>query len=461
METKKLTMEKLVNLCKQYGFIFQGSEIYGGLANTWDYGPLGAELKNNVKKAWLKKFVQENRYNVGMDSAILMNPKTWEASGHLSTFSDPLIDCKACKTRHRADKLIEEFTKGAETGDGWSNEKLLEFINENKIVCPDCGKLDYTDIRQFNLMFKTFQGVTEDAKSTIYLRPETAQGIFTNFLNVQRSMRLKLPFGIGQVGKSFRNEITPGNFTFRTREFEQMELEFFCKPGTELEWFSYWKQFCRDWLLSLGMKEENLRLRDHSKEELSFYSNATTDFEYLFPFGWGELWGIASRTNYDLTQHQKFSGQNMDYLDPDTNEKYIPYVIEPSLGADRCVLAFLADAYDEEVLEDGTTREVMHFHPALAPYKVAVLPLLKKYHSEKALEVYDKLSKEFMTTFDEAGNIGKRYRRQDVIGTPFCITVDDNTLNENTVTIRSRDTMEQITLSVDEAIDYINSQLRF
>ena len=461
METKKLTMEKLVNVCKQYGFIFQGSEIYGGLANTWDYVPLGAELKNNVKKAWLKKFVQENRYNVGMDSAILMNPKTWEASGHLSTFSDPLIDCKACKTRHRADKLIEEFTKGEETGDGWSNEKLLEFINENKIVCPDCGKLDYTDIRQFNLMFKTFQGVTEDAKSTIYLRPETAQGIFTNFLNVQRSMRLKLPFGIGQVGKSFRNEITPGNFTFRTREFEQMELEFFCKPGTELEWFSYWKQFCREWLLSLGMKEENLRLRDHSKEELSFYSNATTDFEYLFPFGWGELWGIASRTNYDLTQHQKFSGQNMDYLDPETNEKYIPYVIEPSLGADRCVLAFLSDAYDEETLEDGTTREVMHFHPALAPYKVAILPLLKKYHSEKSLEIYDRLSKEFMTTFDEAGNIGKRYRRQDIIGTPFCITVDDNTLNENTVTIRSRDTMEQITLPIDEAITYIQSQIRF
>lgn len=458
---EKLTMEKLVNLSKQYGFIFQGSEIYGGLANTWDYGPLGVELKNNVKRAWMKKFIQESPYNVGMDSAILMNPKTWEASGHLKTFSDPLIDCKHCKTRHRADKLVEEFTHGDETGDGWSNEKLSSYINEHNIVCPNCGHLDYTDIRQFNLMFKTFQGVTEDAKSTIYLRPETAQGIFTNFLNVQRSMRLKVPFGIGQVGKSFRNEITPGNFTFRTREFEQMELEFFCKPGTELEWFSYWKDTCKNWLLSLNIKEENLRLRDHEPEELSFYSNATTDFEYKFPFGWGELWGIASRTDYDLTRHQEVSGVNQEYLDPETNEKYIPYVIEPSLGADRVVLAFLADAYEEEELEDGTTREVMHFHPALAPYKVAVLPLIKKYQGEKAREIYANLSKHFMCTYDEAGNIGKRYRRQDVIGTPFVITVDDDTLNNGTVTIRNRDTMEQITLPLTEVVSYINEKLEF
>ncbi len=458
---EKLTMEKLVNMCKQYGFIFQGSEIYGGLANTWDYGPLGVELKNNVKRAWWKKFIEECPYNVGMDSAILMNPKTWEASGHLKTFSDPLIDCKHCKTRHRADKLIEEFTEGKETGDGWSNERLLDFIKEHHITCPNCGSMDYTDIRQFNLMFKTFQGVTEDAKSTIYLRPETAQGIFTNFLNVQRSMRLKVPFGIGQIGKSFRNEITPGNFTFRTREFEQMELEFFCKPGDELEWFNYWKEYCKNWLLSLHMKDENLRLRDHKKDELTFYSNATTDFEYQFPFGWGELWGIASRTNYDLTKHQETSGVSMDYLDPETNEKYIPYVIEPSLGADRVVLAFLADAYDEETLNDGTTREVMHFHPFLAPYKVAVLPLVKKYHSEKATEVYQMLSKHFMTSFDESGNIGKRYRRQDVIGTPFVVTVDDQTVNDGTVTIRDRDTMEQITLPLDEVVSYIEKKLEF
>lgn len=458
---EKLTMEKLVNLSKQYGFIYQGSEIYGGLANTWDYGPLGSELKNNVKRAWMKKFVQECPYNVGMDSAILMNPKTWEASGHLKTFSDPLIDCKHCKTRHRADKLIEDFTKGEETGDGWSNEKLSTYIKEHNIVCPNCGHLDYTEIRQFNLMFKTFQGVMEDAKSTIYLRPETAQGIFTNFLNVQRSMRLKVPFGIGQIGKSFRNEITPGNFTFRTREFEQMELEFFCKPGTELEWFQFWKDTCKDWLLSLNMKQENLRLRDHEKEELSFYSNATTDFEYKFPFGWGELWGIASRTNYDLTRHQEVSGVSQEYLDSETNEKYIPYVIEPSLGADRVVLAFLSDAYEEETLEDGTTREVMHFHPYLAPYKLAVLPLVKKYHSEKAREVYATLSKHFMVSYDETGNIGKRYRRQDVIGTPFALTVDDHTVNEDTVTIRDRDTMEQITLPLEEVVDYIHQKLEF
>lgn len=454
-------MEKLVNLCKQYGFIFQGSEIYGGLANTWDYGPLGVELKNNVKRAWWKKFIEECPYNVGMDSAILMNPKTWEASGHLKTFSDPLIDCKHCKTRHRADKLIEDFTNGKETGDGWSNERLLDFIKEHNITCPNCGAMDYTDIRQFNLMFKTFQGVTEDAKSTIYLRPETAQGIFTNFLNVQRSMRLKVPFGIGQIGKSFRNEITPGNFTFRTREFEQMELEFFCKPGDELEWFRYWKEFCKTWLLSLNMREENLRLRDHKKDELTFYSNATTDFEYQFPFGWGELWGIASRTDYDLTKHQETSGVHMDYLDPETNEKYIPYVIEPSLGADRVVLAFLADAYAEETLEDGTTREVMHFHPFLAPYKVTVLPLVKKYHTSKAQEVYQMLSKHFMTGYDESGNIGKRYRRQDVIGTPFVVTVDDQTVNEGTVTIRDRDTMEQITLPLDQVVSYIEERLEF
>ena len=457
----KITMEGLVNLCKQYGFIFQGSEIYGGLANTWDYGPLGAELKNNVKKAWLKKFIQESPYNVGMDSAILMNPKTWEASGHISTFSDPLIDCKACKSRHRADKLIEDATEGNVTADGWTDEELMNYIKENNIVCPKCGKKDFTDIRKFNLMFKTFQGVTEDAKSTIYLRPETAQGIFTNFLNVQRSMRLKLPFGIGQVGKSFRNEITPGNFTFRTREFEQMELEFFCKPGTELEWFSYWKNFCHEWLISLNMQKENIRLRDHSKEELSFYSNATTDFEYLFPFGWGELWGVASRTNYDLTQHQTYSGQSMDYLDPETNEKYIPYVIEPSLGADRAVLAFLADAYDSEELEDGSVREVMKFHPFLAPYKVAVLPLVKKYHSEKAIEIYQNLSKHFMTYYDESGNIGKRYRRQDIIGTPICLTVDEDTLNNGTVTLRDRDTMEQVTLPLEEVISYIEDKIKF
>lgn len=458
---EQLTMEKLVNLCKQYGFIFSGSEIYGGLANTWDYGPLGAELKNNVKKLWIKRFIQESEYNVGMDSAILMNPKTWEASGHLSTFSDPLIDCKDCKSRFRADKLVEDFTEGKETGDGWSNEKLVEFINENKIACPKCGKLNYTDIRQFNLMFKTFQGVTEDSKSTIYLRPETAQGIFVNFLNVQRSMRLKLPFGIGQVGKSFRNEITPGNFTFRTREFEQMELEFFCKPGTELEWFAYWKEYCHKWLLDLGIKAENLRLRDHEPEELSFYSNATTDFEYKFPFGWGELWGIASRTNYDLTRHMEVSKQSMEYLDPETNEKYIPYVIEPSLGCDRMVLVTLCNAYEAETLENGEIREVMHFHPALAPYKVAVLPLMKKYHSEKASEIYRELSKHFVTTYDETGNIGKRYRRQDVIGTPYCITIDEETLNNNTVTVRDRDTMEQDIIKLEDLKEYIENKIKF
>lgn len=458
---EKLTLDKLVSLCKQYGFIFQGSEIYGGLANTWDYGPLGVELKNNVKKAWLKKFIQENIHNVGMDSAILMNPKVWEASGHLKTFNDPLIDCKNCKTRHRADKLIGDFTKGKVEADGWTNEQMMDYIKENKIPCPDCGKCDYTDIRQFNLMFKTFQGVTEDAKSTVYLRPETAQGIFTNFLNVQRSMRLKLPFGIGQVGKSFRNEITPGNFTFRIREFEQMELEFFCKPGTELEWFSYWKDFCMNWLYDLGIKKDHLRFRDHSKEELSFYSNATTDIEYEFPFGFGELWGIASRTNYDLTQHEKVSGESLQYLDPETNEKYIPYVVEPSLGADRVTLAFLSEAYECETLENGETREVMHFHPALAPYKVAVLPLVKKYHSEKAMEVYQMLCKEFNTSYDETGNIGKRYRRQDVVGTPYCITIDDDTMEKGTVTVRERDSMKQVTIPLEEVISYISEKIKF
>ncbi len=458
---EEISMEKIVNLCKQYGFIFSGSEIYGGLANTWDYGPLGVELKNNVKKLWTKRFIQENKYNVGMDSAILMNPKTWEASGHLKTFSDPLIDCKECKSRFRADKLIEDYTNGTETGDGWSNEKLISFIKENNIVCPKCGKMNYTDIRQFNLMFKTFQGVTEDAKSTIYLRPETAQGIFVNFKNVERSMRLKIPFGIGQIGKSFRNEITPGNFTFRTREFEQMELEFFCKPGTELEWFSYYKNYAHKWLLDLGIKEENLRYRDHEKEELSFYSNATTDFEFKFPFGWGELWGIASRTNYDLSRHMEVSKESLEYLDPETNEKYIPYVIEPSLGCDRMVLAILCNSYTVDTLENGDTREVMKFHPALAPYKAAVLPLVKKYHQEKALEIYDKLSKSFMITYDEAGNIGKRYRRQDVIGTPFCITIDEETINNNTVTIRDRDTMEQTVVNVSEIENYINEKIKF
>ena len=455
----EMNMERMVNFCKQYGFIFQGSEIYGGLANTWDYGPLGAELKSNVKKAWLKKFVQEDPNNVGLDSAILMNPKTWEASGHLATFSDPLIDCKECNTRHRADKLVEDH--GVEDAGGMSNEELINYINEHNIVCPDCGKHNFTDIRQFNLMFKTFQGVTEDSKNTIYLRPETAQGIFADFLNIQRSMRLKLPFGVGQVGKSFRNEITPGNFIFRVREFEQMELEFFCKPGTELDWFKHYKEYCKNFLISLGIKEENLRMRDHSQEELSFYSNATTDIEYLFPFGWGELWGIASRTNYDLTQHEKFSGQSMSYLDPETNEKYIPYVVEPSLGVERLVLTVLCNSYHEEELEGGEIREVMKFHPFLAPYKVTVLPLIKKYHGEKAEEVYRMLSKEFMCTYDDSGNIGKRYRRSDVVGTPFAITIDDNTLNEGTVTIRDRDTMEQVTLKLEEVVEYVKSRINF
>ncbi len=464
-EKRAVTMEKLTALCKNRGFIFPGSEIYGGLANTWDYGPLGVELKNNVKKAWWKKFIQENNLNTGVDCAILMNPRTWKASGHLGGFSDPLMDCKSCKARHRADNLVEQYV--AKHGldvkvESMDNDGLEAFINEHKIVCPVCGKADFTSIRKFNLMFKTFQGVTEDTANTVYLRPETAQGIFVNFLNVQRATRMKVPFGIGQVGKSFRNEITPGNFTFRTREFEQMELEFFCKPGTDLEWFAYWKQFCKDWLLSLGMKEENLKLRDHSPEELCFYSKATTDFEYKFAFGWGELWGIADRTDYDLKQHQDESGKAMEYLDPVTNEKYIPYVIEPSLGADRVVLAFLTDAYDEEVVnaEKNDVRVVMRLHPALAPYKCAVLPLQKNL-SEKADEVFRAMCKRFPTTYDVTGSIGKRYRRQDEIGTPFCVTVDFDTLETGMVTVRDRDTMQQVTLSVDDAVKYIEEKIEF
>ena len=456
---KENSMQDMVNYCKQYGFIFQGSEIYGGLANTWDFGPVGVELKKNIKNAWMKRFVQEDVNNVGLDSAILMNPKTWEASGHISTFSDPLIDCKHCKTRYRADKLVED--DGCEAAGAMNDEELIKYIYDHKIVCPKCGKLDYTDIRKFNLMFKTFQGVTEDNKSTVYLRPETAQGIFVDFLNVQRSMRLKVPFGIGQVGKSFRNEITPGNFIFRVREFEQMELEFFCKPGTELDWFKYYKDACKNFLLDLGIKEEDLRLRDHDPEELCFYSNATTDIEYKFPFGWGELWGIASRTDYDLKQHQEYSGVSQLYLDPETNEKYIPYVIEPSLGVERLFLTILCNGYKKEELENGDIREVMKLHPYLAPYKCAVLPLVKKYHSDKAMEVYRSLSKKFMTSYDEAGSIGKRYRRQDAIGTPFAITIDDNTINEGMVTIRDRDTMEQVTIKLEEIEKYIEERIKF
>ena len=455
---ENLTMEKLVNLCKQYGFIFQGSEIYGGLANTWDFGPLGVELKKNIKNAWMKRFIQEDINNVGLDSAILMNPKVWEASGHLSTFSDPLIDCKHCKTRYRADKLLEDLGVNAEA---MTKEDMVEYITNNKVKCPKCGDSDFTGIREFNLMFKTFQGVTEDAKSVVYLRPETAQGIFVDFMNVQRSMRLKVPFGIGQVGKSFRNEITPGNFIFRVREFEQMELEFFCKPGTELDWFKVYKDRCKNFLLDLGIKEDNLRLRNHEPEELSFYSNATTDIEYKFPFGWGELWGIASRTNYDLSRHMEVSKTSLEYIDPETNEKYIPYVIEPSVGVERLVLTTLCNAYDNEILSDGTTREVMHFHPYLAPYKVAVLPLMKKYHNKKAMELYKELSKHFMTTYDESGNIGKRYRRQDVIGTPLCITVDEETLNNGTVTIRDRDTMKQDVVKLEDIRKYIEEKIEF
>ena len=461
---ENLTMDKIVNVCKQYGFIFQGSEIYGGLANTWDYGPLGVELKNNVKKAWWKKFVQESPYNVGVDCAILMNPQVWVASGHVGGFSDPLMDCKECKARFRADKLVEdhmtENSAEVASADGWTNEQLMDYITNNNIVCPKCGKLNYTEIRKFNLMFKTFQGITEDSSSEIYLRPETAQGIFVNFKNVQRSSRKKVPFGIAQIGKSFRNEITPGNFTFRTREFEQMELEFFCKPGTDLEWFGYWKDYCWNFLMSLGVNKENLRIRDHGQEELSFYSNATSDIEYLFPFGWGELWGIADRTDYDLNKHAEHSGTDMTYMDPTTNEKYVPYVIEPSLGADRVTLAFLIDAYDEEELEGGDVRTVLHLHPALAPYKAAVLPLSKKL-SEKADEVYSLLAKNFNIEYDETGSIGKRYRRQDEIGTPFCITVDFETENDGCVTIRHRDSMTQERVKIEELNDFIAKSLEF
>ena len=453
-----VTMEMLVNYCKQYGYIFQGSEIYGGLSNTWDYGSLGVELKNNVRKMWWKKFIQENPYNYGLDSAILMNPEVWVASGHVASFADPLIDCKRCKTRHRADKLIEEFTDGAETGDGWDAEKLENYIKDKHIICPNCGACDFTPIRQFNLLFETHQGVTEDTKSKVYLRGETAQGIFVNFLNVQRSMRAKVPFGIGQTGKSFRNEITPGNFTFRTREFEQMELEFFCKPGTDLEWFGYYKSFCLEFLKDLGINKDNLRYRDHEKEELSFYSKATTDIEYKYPMGWGELWGIADRTDYDLSVHQEHSKQDLRYLDPVTNEKYLPYVIEPSVGLDRLVLALLSDAYKEEVLENET-RLVLKINPALAPLKVTILPLIKKHHSEKAMEIYGDLAKDFMCTYDEAGSIGKRYRRSDAVGTPLCVTIDDETLNNNTVTVRDRDTMEQITMDLNDLKAYIHERV--
>ena len=457
------SMEKIVNLCKSRGYIYPGSEIYGGLANTWDYGPLGSELKNNVKNAWKRKFIQENQYNVGLDAAILMNPETWVASGHVNSFADPLIDCKGCKTRHRADKLIEEWAhnKGEEIiADGMSNEELVKFIKNNGILCPNCGKQNFTDIRKFNLMFKTFQGVTEDSKSEIFLRPETAQGIFVNFKNVVRTTRRKLPMGIAQIGKAFRNEITPGNFTFRTREFEQMELEFFCKPGTDLEWFEYWRNFCKEWLLSLGIKEENIRLRDHGKDELIFYSKATTDIEFLFPFGWGELWGIADRTDYDLSKHIQHSKQDLSYKDVENNEKYIPYVIEPSLGADRIALALLCNAYEEEKISEDDTRTVLHLHPAIAPFKVAVLPLSKKL-SDKAISIYQELSKEFMCEYDETGSIGKRYRREDEIGTPYCITVDFDTLADNMVTIRDRDTMQQVRIEIDKIKDWVNEKLKF
>ena len=464
------TLDKIVALAKNRGFVYPGSEIYGGLANTWDYGNLGVELKNNVKKAWWKKFIQENPYNVGVDCAILMNPQTWVASGHLGGFADPLMDCKECHERFRADKLIEDYM--ADNGieiegsiDGWTNEQMEQYVEEKHICCPSCGKHNFTGIRQFNLMFKTFQGVTEDAKNTVYLRPETAQGIFVNFQNVQRTTRRKIPFGVAQVGKSFRNEITPGNFTFRTRELEQMELEFFCKPGTDLEWFKYWKDTCKNFLLSLGIKEENMRLRDHEQEELSHYSNATTDIEFLFPFGWGELWGIADRTDFDLTQHQNTSGVSMEYFDQEAGEKYIPYVIEPSLGADRVALAFLCDAYDEEVVGQDKkgkddVRVVLRLHPALAPYKAAVLPLSKKLH-DQAMPVYEELSKHFMIDYDEAGSIGKRYRREDEIGTPLCITVDFETETDGCVTIRDRDTMEQIRLPIAEVKDYIAKKCEF
>ena len=459
------SMEKIVAFCKNRGFVFAGSEIYGGLANTWDYGPLGVEMKNNVKKAWWRKFVQENPYNVGLDAAILMNPQTWVASGHLGGFSDPLMDCRECHERFRADKIIEDWCaendyKLETSADAMSQEDMKKFIDDHNIPCPTCGKHNFTDIRQFNLMFKTFQGVTEDAKNTVYLRPETAQGIFVNFANVQGTTRKKVPFGIAQIGKSFRNEITPGNFIFRVREFEQMELEFFCKPDTDLEWFSYWREYCKNFLLSLGMKEENLRLRDHEPEELSFYSKATTDFEFLFPFGWGELWGIADRTDYDLNQHIKTSNKDLSYFDPETNERYVPYVVEPSLGVERCFLSFLCDAYDEEELEGGDVRTVLRLHPALAPMKAAVLPLSKKL-SAKATELYNELSKSFMVDFDDAGSIGKRYRREDEIGTPFCITYDFDTETDGCVTVRERDSMQQVRIKLEDVKSYIEEKLVF
>ena len=457
MTNSEKNMETIVSLAKARGFVYSGSEIYGGLSNSWDYGPLGVELKNNVKKAWWKKFVQENKYNVGLDSAIIMNPETWVTSGHVGGFSDPLMDCKSCHARHRADKLIEDFGGHAE---GMTFEQMTEYIKENDITCPECGSKDFTDIRKFNLMFKTFIGVTEDAKNEVYLRPETAQGIFVNYANIQRSSRKKLPFGVCQIGKSFRNEITPGNFIFRTREFEQMECEFFCKPDTDLEWFYYWKDFCKNWLLNLGLKEENIRLRDHEKEELSFYSKATTDIEFLFPFGWGELWGIADRTNYDLGRHQEASGKSLEYFDQETNEHYVPYVVEPSLGADRVLLAFLCDAYDEEVDDKGETRVVLRLHPALAPFKCAVLPLSKKLN-EGAEKVFDLLSKEFMVDYDDAGSIGKRYRREDEIGTPFCITYDFDSETDGSVTVRDRDTMEQVRIKIDELIPYLREKMEF
>ena len=463
MENSQKTMETIVNLAKGRGFVYPGSEIYGGLANAWDYGPLGVELKNNIKRAWWKKFVQENPYNVGLDSAIIMNPETWVASGHLGGFSDPLMDCRQCKTRHRADKLIEDYVAQNGLDDNpaaMSDADMMAYIKEKGIACPDCGSHDFTDIRKFNLMFKTFQGVTEDSSSTLYLRPETAQGIFVNFKNIQRTTRRKLPFGVGQIGKSFRNEITPGNFIFRIREFEQMELEFFCKPGTDLEWFDYWRSFCRDWLVNLGMDEESLRLRDHDKDELCFYSKATTDFEFLFPFGWGELWGVADRTDYDLSQHAEHSGEPMEYFDPETNEKYVPYVIEPSLGADRVTLAFLCNAYDEEEDEKGDKRVVLRLHPALAPFKAAVIPLSKKL-SDKAMEIKNDLAKEFMVDFDDAGSIGKRYRREDEIGTPFCITYDFESEEDGCVTVRERDSMEQVRIPIAELKSYIAEKIKF
>ena len=451
----KITMEDLVTYAKQYGFIFQGSEIYGGLANSWDYGPLGTLLKENLRNAWKQKFIQENKYNYGLDAAIIMNPKVWVASGHVASFADPLIDCKSCKARHRADKLIEDFTNGDITADGWSNEEIENYINKNNIVCPTCGKLDYTPIRKFNLLFETSIGVTDDTKNIAYLRGETAQGIFTNFKNVERSMRAKVPFGICQTGKAFRNEITPGNFIFRTREFEQMELEFFCKPGTDLEWFGYWKNYCMDFLRTVGLDSEKLRMRDHAKEELAFYSKATTDIEYLFPMGWGELWGIADRTDYDLGVHQEASSQDLRYLDPETNEKYLPYVIEPSVGLDRLLLAVLANSYEKEQIGENDEREVLKINPALAPIKVTVLPLIKKIHGDKATEIYSDLCRKFSASYDESGSIGKRYRRADAVGTPFCVTIDDETVKNNTVTIRNRDTMEQETIKIDELEDYI------